>query len=332
MATPKKNLYEILGISPDANSLDIGLAYQRRTAELQRAVPPDPGAQSFLHEAHEILANPKRRAAYDASLVTAAEKAAAAEQETDLVLEGDEEEPEPNRKYLGPGIAVATVVALAIYFAVRSGHTPEAPKPVEPVAVAPAPPPPPPQPLRAEQILPAALASLGRVMSYEMSGRAMPIGMALAVEPDTMITTCHAIPGGSQLVVRVGADSDSASLIVTDEVLDLCKVAVAGLNTRPLPIAPDDAKAGDKVYVLGANAKGDLALTEATVKALHTTPQGKVLELSVPVAPGASGGAVFDAFGRLAGITTTPHAYGPGLQIALPAAWIAEMRTRNAVK
>ena len=77
MASPKKNLYEILGVARDANALDIGLAFQKRTAELQRAVPQDPSAQSFLHQAHEILANPKRRAAYDASLVTAAEKAVA---------------------------------------------------------------------------------------------------------------------------------------------------------------------------------------------------------------------------------------------------------------
>src|SRR5258706_365312 len=44
MASQKKTLYEILGIPQDANSLDIGLAYQRRTAELNRAVPPDPHA------------------------------------------------------------------------------------------------------------------------------------------------------------------------------------------------------------------------------------------------------------------------------------------------
>jgi curved DNA-binding protein CbpA len=67
MASPKKNLYEILGVPRDANALDIGLAFRARTSELQRAVPPDPTGQSLLHQAHEILANPKRRAAYDAS-------------------------------------------------------------------------------------------------------------------------------------------------------------------------------------------------------------------------------------------------------------------------
>jgi len=334
MAAPKKNLYEILGVARDANALDIGLAYKQRTAELQRAVPPDPNAESFLRQAHEILADPRRRAAYDATLVTATEKAEAARQEApDLVVESGADEDKPKPRYLLPAIAVAAIILIALFFAMRPGHAPETAKPVEPVVVAPKPaPPPPPKPLGPEQILPAALLSVGRVMSYEMSGRAVPLGIALATEPGTMITTCHGIPGGSQLVVRTGAESNSANLTVTDETLDLCKLAVSGSNARELALGPDEPKAGDRIFALGANAKGEFALTEGTVKGLRPTPQGKVIELSVPIAPGASGGAVFDTFGRLVGIATTPHPYGAGLQIALPAAWIAEMRTRTAAK
>ena len=40
----------------------------------------DPGREALIHEAHEVLSNPKRRAAYDASLVTAQERADAAQQ------------------------------------------------------------------------------------------------------------------------------------------------------------------------------------------------------------------------------------------------------------
>ena len=333
MATPKKNLYDILGLPRDANAIDIGLAYQRRTAELQRAVPPDPNAQSFVHQAHEILSNPQRRAAYDASLVTAAEKAAAAQQdEPDLVLESGDGDTKPKSKYLVPGIVAGAVILILLFLVLRSNNAPEAPKPVEPVAVAPKPAPPPPKPLGPEQILPAALLSVGRVMSYEMSGRAVPLGLAIATESGTMITTCHGIPGGSQLVVRAGAESNSANLTVTDEMLDLCRLAVAGLNARAVTLTPDDPRPGDKIFALGVNAKGDFALTEGTVKALRPTPQGKVLEISVPIAAGGSGGAVFDTYGRLVGIATTPHNYGPGLQIALPASWINEMRTRTAAK
>jgi S1-C subfamily serine protease len=331
MASQKKDLYQILDVPRDANSIDIGLAYRRRTSELQRAVPQDPSAQSLLHEAHEILADPQRRAAYDASLVTAAEKAAASEQaEPDLVLESGEEEEDPRKKFVKPGIAVVVVIIIAIFFAMRSGHAPEAPKP-EPVAEAPKPPPPPPppQPLGSDQILRTALQSVGRVMSYEMSGRAVPLGFAIALEPGVMVTTCHGISGGTQLVVKVGEESNSGSLTVTDEVLDLCRVSVPALNARAVTLVPEDAKAGDKIYLLGANAKGELVLTEGTVTQLRSAGEGKVLEISVPIAPTGSGGAVFDVFGRVIGIATTQHSYGANLNIVIPASAIAQMRSRE---
>src|SRR5438132_908072 len=80
MAAPKQSLYEILGIPRDANELDVGLAFQRRMLELQRASPQDPSQIAYVTQAHEVLSNPARRAAYDASLLTAQERAAAAAQ------------------------------------------------------------------------------------------------------------------------------------------------------------------------------------------------------------------------------------------------------------
>ncbi|HUL97436.1 MAG TPA: trypsin-like peptidase domain-containing protein [Usitatibacter sp.] len=333
MASAKKTLYEILGVPRDANEIDIGLAHKKRLAELQRASPPDPGAQVLLHQAMEILADKNRRAAYDASLLTAEEKAAAAEQAAapDLVLEGGEEEGKPRNKLLLPAVGAVVVLALALVFVLRGHET--APQPSPEPAVAPKPPPPPPpKPLNAAQIMTNASAAVGRVMSYEMSGRAVPVGLALSVEPGAMVTTCHGIPAGSQLVVRVGADNNSATLDVTDEVLDLCRFAVAGFAGKPLAVATDEAKAGDAIFVLGANSSGELALTEGTVKSLKPSADGKVIELSMPVAASGSGGAVFDVYGHLVGIATTKPKEGAGLSIALPASWIAQMRTRNAAK
>src|SRR5258708_17107048 len=200
LAVQKKSLDDILGLSRDANVIDIGLAYERRKAELQRASPQDPSAIALAHQAHEILSNPKRRAAYDASLVTQAEKAAAAEQAApDLVLEGDEDEKPARNKYLIGGIAVAVAAIVAAFVVLRPGHD-RPPPPPPPVVEAPKPPPPPPpKPLGPEQILPAAMLSVGRVMSYEMSGRAVPVGLALAVEPTRLIPTGPGIPPGGQL-------------------------------------------------------------------------------------------------------------------------------------
>ena len=330
MAAAKKSLYEILGVPRDAMDLDIGLAHANKLKELQRAAPPDPGAMVLLHEAFEVLSNPKRRAAYDASLITAAEKAAAAEQAAspDLVLEGGDEPAASSKKWIGPAVGVALAIVVIGFFVMR-GH--EAPPPAPVVqAPPPPPPPPPPKPLTAAQATPLVLKASGRVMSYTMSGSAVPVGLAFSVEPGAMITTCHGVPAGSQVVVKIGPESHSATLDVTDEVLDLCRFLVTGLAPAPLGIATDEPKAGDAVFMAVTNDKGEITVAESSVKALFAAPNGKLIELSTPVTPANSGGAVLDRFGHLIGIATAPHKYGKGLNVAMPASWLAQMRTRNA--
>jgi S1-C subfamily serine protease len=319
-------------VDRDANDIDIALAHERRNLELAREVPPDPSAKSLVHEAFEVLSNPKRRAAYDAALVSAAEKAAASQQSSpDLVLDADDEDQAIERRkklfvYMGIGVALA----IGVLFFVMRPHKPAAP-PVEPVAEAPkAPaPPPPPKPKSSVEILADAVTSAGKIMSYEMSGRAVPVGLAMGTENGAMITTCHALPAGAKLVVQVGSETLPADLAITDEDLDLCKLSVGGFTTRPLSLAAEEAKAGDRIYAVGMSAGGEMALTEGKVTEVRTVPAGKILVLSMPIAPAGSGGPVFNEFGRVVGVATTPHKHGAGLNVALPVSWIEQMRSRG---
>ena len=51
MAQAKKTLYQILGVPRDASAIDIGLAHEMKSAEVQRANPPDPSAVSLVNQA-----------------------------------------------------------------------------------------------------------------------------------------------------------------------------------------------------------------------------------------------------------------------------------------
>ena len=332
MAQGKRTLYEILEVPADAEPEDIGHAHERKVLEIKRSEKFDPNAAALVKGAFEVLSNPKRRAAYDASLVTSAERAAATAQvSADLDLSADAEADDRSRKMRLLGIVGGMALILIVLFMVFRPRTPPPPPTPEPVAEAQKPAAPPPPRLRSSsEILADATTSSGQVLSYSMSGQATPLGMAVEVEVGQMVTTCHGIPAGSKLVVKVGKDAMPADLTITDEDLDLCRLSIPGFTTPPLKLATEDAKAGEKVVVVGMNANGEMAATEGKVNQLRPTPSGPVLDISVPIAASASGGGVFNDRGQLVGIATTAHQAGAGLNIALPVTWIAQMRSRAA--
>ncbi|HET7728721.1 MAG TPA: trypsin-like peptidase domain-containing protein [Usitatibacter sp.] len=335
MAQPKQTLYDILGVPRDATAADIGQAYERRKAELQAAPNPDANALNLASEAHQVLRDPRRRAAYDTSLVAAEARAAAGVQaQPDIVIEPDDTAPAASKRPWVPIAAGIAIVIAALFIFMRPARLPpppatapqaeaEAPKPVAPA-------PAPPKPRSGVEVMADAVTSGGQLMSYSMSGQAIPLGIATSTEPGTMITTCHGIPGGAKLVVRVGQQSHPADLLITDEALDLCKLQVSNFQVPPVKVSTEEPKAGDRIFAMGVNAKGDFAVTEGTVKQLLNTTEGKLIELSMPVGQYSSGGGVFDAYGRLIGISTFQHR--SGLSIAIPAADIAKMRSRGAAK
>jgi len=327
MANPKKTLYQILGVTPEATAIDIGLAHEKKVAELARTIPPDPSGVALVQQAYEILSNQHRRAAYDSSLVTATEKLAAQQQAPDLELEPEEtEDDDRSRKMRLLGMVGVMALVLVALFRPR---TPPTPAP-EPVAEAPKPAPPPPPKMRSgAEVLFDFNTSGGQILSYSMSGTATHVGVALEVELGQMITTCHALPAGEKLVVKVAGQMQAAELTIVDEQLDLCRLLVPGFNTPPLKLATEDARAGDKIHAITMNAKGEFASTEGTITQVRATPLGKVLEVSTPIAANSSGAGIFNEYGKLVGIATAPHAFGAGLNIALPVSWIAQMRSRT---
>ena len=328
MAPPKKTLYQILGVARDATPTDIGLAHEMRMSDLQHRTPPDPSTLALVQQAFEILSNPKRRDAYDSQLLTASEKAAAEQQGGAPDLEIGEDEEPAKKLPIVPIAAVAVVVIVALFFVLRS----PAPKPPEPVADAStpaAPPPPPPKMRNAAEMLADATPSAGPLMAYSMSGAATPIGMALAIDQGAMITTCHGIPAGGKMVVRVGKEQLPADLTITDEALDLCRLSVAGLTAPPLRLAADEARAGDKVVAVALDANGALVTAEGTIKAVRRGKSGNLLELSTPIGANASGAGLFDQYGKLVGIATVRHDQGTGVHIAIPATAMAQMRSRT---
>ncbi len=292
----KQTLYDVLELRRSAKEDEILSAYQRLKAEMAKGIStPDPQHVALLHEAYEVLSDAQRRADYDRSL-------------RDQRFFGIVRDAGPSHKWAV--IAAALVLAVAgLYFLLgRSG----------------------PKQTKAQEILSAASFSVGQLQALDVSGRATTLSLAGATSEGVMVTTCHGIPRGAQLVVRLEERTAGARVSLADAELDVCKLAGDGVGSHPLRVSEVAPKAGDKVYAMKADASGKLTLEEGAVKQLVASPKGNVIEITIPIAPEASGGPLLDADGRMVGITTAPHEYGAGKNVALPAAWINAARSRAA--
>lgn len=325
MAQTKKTLYDILGVPRNADGDAIYAAYERQRGALEAASSPDANALNVLRQAYDVLKDARRRDAYDASLAISEERSARGG------LAAPQDETEVRKLPLIPIVAGVILVAGVLFFALRPGRPPPPKAPEPQAAVEPGKPAPAAPKLKSGvEIMADASTSGGALLGYSMSGQGAPIGIALSTEPGMMVTTCHSIPAGDKLVVRVGSENFPADLVLADGVLDLCKLQVANFGAPPVALATDEPKAGDKIFTVGVNATGAPAVTEGTVKQILNTTEGRLFELSMPIGQHSSGGGVFDAYGRLVGIATVQHR--SGLSIALPASGIAQMRSRGPAK
>ncbi len=345
MSTPpapvkKRTLYDILGVSRDANAIDIGIAYKAKVAALNRSPGADPNEVNLVHEAYHVLCMPNERAAYDAKLLTLAEKAAALEgaRNPDLVLEPEEDEAPPawKNKYVLTGGAL--VLAVLAYWLVRSPPKPEPRivaqrelRPEEAPPVVQAPISPVLAPKSAEALFTELAPSTARITIYDVSGRPVGLGSGVVTGIGTVITSCHLATASGSLMVKVGGEQYSASVEIADEEYDLCRLSVTGLTAPAVNIGTAETlKTGQKVYAIGAPQGLDLTISDGIVSGMRQLPQGRVIQTTAPISPGSSGGPLFDAFGRLVGIMTFQHKSGQNLNFAVPADWIANMRSRSA--
>jgi hypothetical protein len=98
---------------------------------------------------------------------------------------------------------------------------------------------------------------------------------------------------------------------------------ITPVSARPIVPNVEEPKAGDKVFVVGYHQEGVLSVVESKVTAVRAANAARLIDLSVTVPAGASGGGLFDAYGRLVGVLTDKG------NAAIAAATLAQMRTRG---
>jgi hypothetical protein len=169
------------------------------------------------------------------------------------------------------------------------------------------------------------------VKTYDRQGKPVGHGSGVMLPSGNIITNYHVVEAGVRYTVGRGKHIVPATLKGGDPDKDLCLLTAPGLVAEPARLGKAARlKVGDPVYAVGAPQGLELSLSEGIVSQLRGGGPHPIIQTTVAISPGSSGGGLFNAKGELVGITTFRMKGEQSLNFALPVEWIGEIATREA--
>lgn len=139
-------------------------------------------------------------------------------------------------------------------------------------------------------------------------------GTGWALKGGYIVTNFHCVDGAESIVVR-GSNNFNAEVVAVDKVNDLAIIkindsAFRGFGEIPYSITRKQCELGESVWTLGypmMEIMGeDVKFTDGRISS-KTGFQGELqtYQITVPIQPGNSGGALFNQYGDVVGVTSS---------------------------
>ena len=175
------------------------------------------------------------------------------------------------------------------------------------------------------------------VRAHHAQNGSTALGSAVVIAPRLLVTACHVVVGAT--AVEVARDAGKSVVPIQtvsrdpDRTRDLCLLnASSDVSGAPVAIAPiGEVKVGEPAYAIGAPLGLELTLTDGLVSALRHNNNEPMpdIQTSAAIAPGSSGGGLFDSQGRLIGVTVAiASKETDNLAFAYPAEWVVQLPAR----
>jgi serine protease Do len=185
----------------------------------------------------------------------------------------------------------------------------------------------------------SAAAARAALSPAEIAARSTPaivsirtelgLGTGFLVRPQGwVVTNFHVIAGAEQIEVTL---PNQRSLPVVEVVrasahhdLVLLRIEASGLPVLALA-KPDAVHAGDPVVVIGHPLGLEDTVSNGLVSALREVGDLTALQISAPIAPGSSGGPLFNEHGEVIGVATAILRGGQNLNWGMPVKYVHEL-------
>ena len=174
------------------------------------------------------------------------------------------------------------------------------------------------------------IANPAIVMITTVSNSGGGLGSGFLINSDGIIVTnYHVIKDAQGLGVKFAQDKElitNVSVIKTDALRDIALLKI-GTAVNVTPLAMGDSNqivVGERVVAIG-NPKGlSNTVSDGLISAVRDTNGIKQIQISVPISPGSSGGALINMRGEVIGITTSGYDGAQNLNFAIPINYVKE--------
>lgn len=173
------------------------------------------------------------------------------------------------------------------------------------------------------RIFEASADSIVRILTETISGERFSGTGFVVDENGTIVTAFHVVSNAKSISVRLrsGEIYDVAYIVNFDQRKDLALLKVPAVNLKPLKIADSDGVApGDRIIAI-TNPEGlEHTYAEGEVSSIRLVERMgmKVIQTSVPLSHGSSGGPLMNTNGEAISVVSFKRIEGDDLNFGIP--------------
>ncbi len=158
--------------------------------------------------------------------------------------------------------------------------------------------------------------------TWDANGEPYAIGSGFFIDSSGLAVTNHHVLQdalSASVTLEDGTTHPILGVVEFDEELDCAVILVEGSGFPTLKIGDSQAiKSGEKVYAIGNPKSLSNTISDGMISNPRRESFDGMIQISVPISPGSSGGALLNAAGEVIGITTTSLTSGQNLNFAIP--------------
>lgn len=168
---------------------------------------------------------------------------------------------------------------------------------------------------------------------YDRNKKAIASGSGFLIDSEGLIiTNYHVIKNAfyAKVLFSNGAISDADYIYNYNKENDLALLK-SFLNTDEHVdfSSSDDVSIGDKCYAIGSPLGIQNTISDGIISNILNKDSDYLFQITNPISPGSSGGALFDEYGKLIGVTVGSREDGQNINYAIPSKYIYTLLKRT---